>query len=151
MKVTVLKIFVEIAFFPLLIKSRQKLNLNIIWIWFRILNFSCYDGSKNIITRSLVNNFYVKLGIDCLCKWLCQRSVNETLCAIWCHLYNLKNVKRYPWRSVTSSKVKVTLVHGCFSPFLKCSNGTKSRKTSKILRIFQIKGINYRRSLTPHV
>ena len=34
-----------------------------------------------------------------------------------------------PWRSVTS---KVTLLHGCFSRFLNCTNGTKSSKTSHI-------------------
>ena len=27
------------------------------------------------------------------------------LCAIWYYLYNLKNVKKHPWRSVTFSKV----------------------------------------------
>ena len=26
-------------------------------------------------------------------------------CAIWYHLYNLKNMKKNPWRSVTFSKV----------------------------------------------
>ena len=34
-----------------------------------------------------------------------------------------------PWRSITS---KVTLLHGCFSRFLNCTNGTKSSKTSHI-------------------
>ena len=43
-------------------------------------------------------------------------------CAIW---YNLKNVKT-PYMV----KVKVTLLHGCFSRFLNCTNGTKSRKAS---------------------
>ena len=33
------------------------------------------------------------------------------LCAIWYHLYNLKR-KKYPWRTVTFSKVT-----GCFSRF----------------------------------
>ena len=45
------------------------------------------------------------------------------------------------WRSVTFSKIarfqpatlpKVTLLHGCFSRFLNCTNGTKSSKTSHI-------------------
>ena len=51
-------------------------------------------------------------------------------CAIWYHLHNFKNVKN-TW-SVTFSKVagyKVTLLHGCFSHFSNCTNGTKSRKT----------------------
>ena len=49
-------------------------------------------------------------------------------CAIWYHLYSLKNVKR-PRRSVTFSIVvtllKVTLFLECFSRFLSCRNGTK--------------------------
>ena len=28
---------------------------------------------------------------------------------------------------------KVTLLHGCFSRFLNCTNGTKSRKASQLL------------------
>ena len=45
----------------------------------------------------------------------------------------------HPWRSGTFSKVaafypatllKVTLLHGCFSQILNCTNGTKSHKTS---------------------
>ena len=31
-----------------------------------------------------------------------------------------------------SALLKVTLLHGCFSRFLKCTNGTKSRKVSHI-------------------
>ena len=30
--------------------------------------------------------------------------------------------------------LKVTLVHGCFSRFLNCTNGTKSRKASYLLQ-----------------
>ena len=43
---------------------------------------------------------------------------------IWCHLYNLTNVKN------THGFSKVTLPHGCFSRFYNFSNGTKSRKAS---------------------
>ena len=53
-------------------------------------------------------------------------------CAIWYHLYNLKNVKKNPWRSVTFTKV--TLFHGCFSRFVNCTNGTKSRNASHMKR-----------------
>ena len=45
-----------------------------------------------------------------------------------------KKRKKHPWRTVTFSKpatvLKVTLLHGYFSRFLNCANGTKSRKTS---------------------
>ena len=48
-----------------------------------------------------------------------------------------KKHETHPWRSVTFSKVtgfslKVTFLHGCFSRFLDCTNGTKSRNTSQI-------------------
>ena len=43
--------------------------------------------------------------------------------------------EKHPWRNFTFSKVadfslKVTLLHGCFSRFLNCTNATKSRKAS---------------------
>ena len=61
------------------------------------------------------------------------------LCAIWYHLYNLKNAKNNQ-RGVIflvklqgpATKLKVTLLHGCFSRFLNCTNGTKSRNPSDI-------------------
>ena len=43
---------------------------------------------------------------------------------IWYHLYNLKNVKN------TNGGVLLTLLNGCFSRFLNCANGTKSRNAS---------------------
>ena len=46
--------------------------------------------------------------------------------AIWLHLYNLKNVKN------THGGV-LTLLHGCFSRFLNCTNATKSRNASHML------------------
>ena len=49
------------------------------------------------------------------------------LCAIWYHLYNLKNV-------TVIFLLKLTLLHGCFSCFLDCTNDTKSRKASQILQ-----------------
>ena len=48
--------------------------------------------------------------------------------AIWYNLYKLKNVKNI--HGGVLLLVKVTLLHGCFSGFLNCTNGTKSRKTS---------------------
>ena len=65
-------------------------------------------------------------------------------CAIWYHLFNLKNVKNTHGRVLLLVKVeakslqrysllKVTLLHGCFSPFLNCTNGTKSRNALILL------------------
>ena len=50
------------------------------------------------------------------------------LCAIWYHLYNLKNVKNTHGGVLLLVKLqaslKVTLLHGCFSRFLNCTNDT---------------------------
>ena len=41
------------------------------------------------------------------------------LSAIWHHLYNLKNMKK---------------IHGCFSRFSNCTNGTQLSKASEIIK-----------------
>ena len=46
----------------------------------------------------------------------------------WLHLY-LWCVARF---GKPATSLKVTFLHGCFSRFLNCTNGTKSRKTSHI-------------------
>ena len=62
--------------------------------------------------------------------------------AIWYHLYNFKKREKHLWMSVNFSKVaglkpatllKLALLHGCFSRFLNCANGTKSHNASHIL------------------
>ena len=59
------------------------------------------------------------------------------VCAIWYHLYNLKNVKNIYGGMffliklhAPASLLKVTRPHGCFSHFLNCTNTTKSCKLS---------------------
>ena len=47
-------------------------------------------------------------------------------CAIWYHSRNLKNVKN-THGGVLHLVLKETLLHGCFSRFLNCTHGTKSR------------------------
>ena len=46
------------------------------------------------------------------------------LCAIWYHLYNLKNVKNTHNGMLLLGKLQAeaTLFHGCFSRFLNCTN-----------------------------
>ena len=52
-------------------------------------------------------------------------------CAIWYHVYNLKNVKNiHGGVLLLVTWLKLTLLHGCFSHFLNCTNGTKLRKAS---------------------
>ena len=63
------------------------------------------------------------------------------LCAIWYHLYNLKNVKNTHGEVLLLVKLlaepatllKVTFFQGCFSSFLNCTYRTKSRKVSHIV------------------
>ena len=79
----------------------------------------------------------VKVLGSCLQAW---KKKYVMLCAIWYHLYNLKNVRntKHPWRSVTFGKV------AGFSRFLNCTNDTKLRNASQMqkailsfVRVFQ--------------
>ena len=45
-----------------------------------------------------------------------------------------KKREKHPWRSVTF-RLKVTLIHGCFSRFLNCTNGTKSLNASHTMSL----------------
>ena len=55
------------------------------------------------------------------------------LCAIWYHWYNLKNVKSTHGGVLKPvTLLKLTLLHGCLSRFLNCTNGTKLRNTSHL-------------------
>ena len=52
-------------------------------------------------------------------------------CDVLCDLVpfvQFKKHEKHSWRSVIFSKV--TLIHGCFSRFLNCANGTKMLKAS---------------------
>ena len=52
-------------------------------------------------------------------------------CAIWYHLYNLKNVKNSHGGVILL--VKLAVLRSCFSRFLNCTNGTKSCKASHMI------------------
>ena len=52
-------------------------------------------------------------------------------CAIWYHFYNLRNVKNTLGGVLLAVKL---LLHGCFSRFLNCTNGIKSRNASHIVQ-----------------
>ena len=56
-------------------------------------------------------------------------------CAIFYHLYNSTNVKNTRGGVilfVASNFAKSNAVHGCFSRFLNCTNGTKSQNASHL-------------------
>ena len=67
-------------------------------------------------------------------------------CPIGYHLHNLKKCENHLWRNVTFSQVagfwltllKVEILHGCFSLFLNCTNGTKLCKASHNMKPKQI-------------
>ena len=59
-------------------------------------------------------------------------------------LLQFKKREKHPWRSVTL-KLKVALLHGCFSCFLNCTNGTKSHNAPHIM--INILGITECRNL----
>ena len=54
------------------------------------------------------------------------------ICAIWYHLYNLKNLKSIHEGALLL--LNVALLHGCFSLFNNCTNGTRWRKASHIIQ-----------------
>ena len=58
-------------------------------------------------------------------------------CAIWYHLYNLKNLKNTHGGvlilvKLQAEALKLTLLHWCFSRFLNCTNGNKLRNAPQI-------------------
>ena len=56
----------------------------------------------------------------------------ETLCLIWYHLYNFKNVKNTHGHGELLILVKVILLHGCYSRFWNFTNGAKLCNTSHL-------------------
>ena len=59
-------------------------------------------------------------------------------CAIWYHLYNLKNVKNTHEGVLTATLLKLTLLHACLSHFLNCTNDAKSRNASHKIKPLHI-------------
>ena len=85
--------------------------------------------------------FYVLLK-----SFLCSDilwSIFVVRCAICYYLYNLKKHEKHPWRSVNFScrlqpatLLKLTLLCGCSSRFLNCTNSTKSSNASHLYTTF---------------
>ena len=72
-------------------------------------------------------------------------------CAIWYHLYNLKNVKNAhggllilaKLQALPATLLKLTLLHGYFSRFLNCTNGNKTRNAPHITTIKNVDAVHY--------
>ena len=94
--------------------------------------FYAVSFSYKFIFCSLVRLYFswreikVKDGIALRLK------LHVTLRTIWYHLCNLKHAKGtrgevlFFLRFQPATLLKVALLHGCFSRFLNCSNGTRS-------------------------
>ena len=67
-------------------------------------------------------------------KYSPSNRVVATETIIWYHLYNLKNVKNTHGGVLLwpTTLLKVTLLLGYFSRFLKCTNDTKTRNASHL-------------------
>ena len=70
-----------------------------------------------------------------------QECLDVVRCAICYNLHNLKNVKNTHGGVLilvkcglkSATLLKLTLLHECFSRFLNCTNGTKSRNASQMI------------------
>ena len=98
-------------------------------------------------------SFFVKMVISVIDVWLDSKYASGyflyvMLCAIWYNLYNSNNVKNAHAGVLRLVKLqvfrpqlyllKVTLLHGCFSRLLNCTNDTKLRSASYILLYIQV-------------
>ena len=66
--------------------------------------------------------------------------LNETICTIWYHLYNSKNVKNTHGGVLLLEKLqaKGSTPPWVFFTFFNCTNSTKSFKASQIFAIYYI-------------
>ena len=84
------------------------------------------------IKNSIVQFIWLPWGLDSL---ICVPLRDLVL------LGQFKKCEKYPWRSVNFSRLKpatllkLTLLYGCFSCFLNCTNGTKLRNTPHLLKL----------------
>ena len=115
-----------------------------LWFFF-FLNFSCvlgisYSSAKQTLFTSKLTGSYSNTTKAILLKHVMRFT-------IWDHLYNLKNVKNTHRGLLILLKLqalKLTLLHGCFSHFLNCTNGTKSCNAPHIV----MKDLNLWQTLT---
>ena len=100
--------------------------LRLVWNILSIMSIFCQK-------QNFIKSFYSVLNFGCF--------LYVMRCVIWYHLFNLKNLKN------THGGVLlfvVTLLHGCFSRFLNCTDHTKSRKTSHMKCSTELKWVKAR-------
>ena len=98
-------------------KKKKRLSL---------LGLEYFSYTLNRCKQPLSYNFWTFPAIQ---KYLRRFTRCCTICTI---LKNMKNSHGWVLLLVTLQvSLKVAFLHGCFSCFLNCTNGTKSRKASK--------------------
>ena len=98
----------------------------------------CQGLSWVIFKRKFLNLFYDSVSWYGILKSSFFYSRLVVRCTIWYYLYNLKNVKnthggllilvklQASFLFLQGTFLKLTLLHGCFSYFLNCTNGTNA-------------------------
>ena len=127
---------------PLLypLKTLENLRFILCFQWVQKRNISWKRVNFDYIQNSSPEAYLVPCQKPMMKLFLKIVNGLATICDAFHDLVpfvQFKKREKHPWRSVTFSKaankgvlLKVTLLHGCFSRFLNCTNGTKSRKTS---------------------
>ena len=90
----------------------------------------------NISKQRIVTKNYYKNYCKVIKPFFTNKGhINETLCLIWYHLYNLKNVKKSHGGVLllACNFTKSNTPPWVFSRFLNCTNSTKSRNASQIV------------------
>ena len=93
------------------------------------IDLSVFLGKSFSCSDSIMEEFSVNIFVS--------HQIYVMFCAIWYHLYSLKNVKNTHGGVLLlvklqgfSCRIKVTLFHGCFPRFLNCTNNIKSCNAS---------------------
>ena len=110
--------------FRLQSKPCRKINIAFLWKILHLFFLRCPE-------IFCLQNF-------CACDYYCYYYVMRS--AIWYHLYNLKNMRTthggvlllVKFQAKPAILLKTALLHGDFSRFLNCINGTKSCKISHV-------------------
>ena len=90
-----------------------------------VLGSSQYSLMQPLVTQELQRQQSLSLEMTGFYRSLISIKWFGTICAIW-----------KTWKAPTEERyfsiLKATLHHGCFSRFLNCTNGIKSRKASRL-------------------
>ena len=72
-------------------------------------------------------------------SWICQNSYSKI--SGWLplgQLFIFLDALVFQFKGLNIQNIKLTLLHGCFSCFLNCTNGTKSRNAPHNFQFFRV-------------